>query len=95
MRVVEPFENQPAWKAGVKRDDLIIAVDGESIIGTDLVSAIDKIRGPKGSKVVLTIVRQGEDAPIDIEVTRDRIEIPTIATDTLDGEHCLYPAQHV
>ncbi|MFN8464307.1 MAG: S41 family peptidase [Caldilineaceae bacterium] len=86
VRVVEPFENQPAWKAGVKRDDLIVAVDGESIIGTDLVSAIDKIRGPKGSKVVLTIVRQGEDAALDIEVTRDRIEIPTIATDTLDGD---------
>ena len=85
VRVVEPFENQPAWKAGVKRDDLIVAVDGTSVIGTDLVSAIDKIRGPKGSKVVLTIVREGEDAPLDIEVTRDRIEIPTIATDTLDG----------
>ncbi len=86
VRVVEPFENQPAWKAGVKRDDLIIAVDGESVIGTDLVTAIDKIRGPKGSKVVLTVVRQGEDAPLDIEVTRDRIEIPTIATDTYDGD---------
>ena len=86
VRVVEPFENQPAWKAGVKRDDLIIAVDGESVIGTDLVTAIDKIRGPKGSTVVLTVVRQGEDAPLDIEVTRDRIEIPTITTDTYDGD---------
>jgi carboxyl-terminal processing protease len=86
VRVVEPFENQPAWKAGVKRDDLIIAVDGESVVGTDLVSAIEKIRGPKGSKVLLTIAREGEDAPLDLEVTRDRIEIPTIATDTLDGD---------
>jgi carboxyl-terminal processing protease len=86
VRVVEPFENQPAWKAGVKRDDLIIAVDGESVVGTDLVTAIDKIRGPKGSKVVLTIARVGEEEPFDVEVTRDRIEIPTIATDTLDGD---------
>jgi carboxyl-terminal processing protease len=86
VRVVEPFENQPAWKAGIKRDDLIIAVDGETVVGTDLVSAIDKIRGPKGSKVVLSIVREGEEAPFDVEVTRDRIEIPTIATDTLDGD---------
>jgi carboxyl-terminal processing protease len=85
VRVVEPFENQPAWKAGVKRDDLIIAVDGESVIGTDLVSAIENIRGPKGSKVILTLVRAGEE-PFDVEVTRDRIEIPTIATDTLDGD---------
>jgi carboxyl-terminal processing protease len=86
VRVVEPFENQPAWTAGVKRDDLILAVDGESVVGTDLVSAIEKIRGPKGSKVVLTIARELEEAPMDIEVTRDRIEIPTIATDTLDGD---------
>ena len=53
VRVVEPFENQPAWEAGVKRDDLIIAIDGESVIGTDLTSAINKIRGPKGSTVEL------------------------------------------
>ena len=83
--VVEPFENQPAWNAGIKRDDLIMAIDGESIIGTDLTSAIEKIRGPKGTKVVLTIARQGEEEPLEIEVTRDRIEIPTIATDTLPG----------
>ncbi len=86
VRVVEPFENQPAWKAGVKRDDLIIAVDGESVVGTDLSAAIDKIRGPKGSTVVLTIVRTGEEQPFDVDVLRDRIEIPTIATDTLDGD---------
>jgi carboxyl-terminal processing protease len=86
VRVVEPFENQPAWKAGVKRDDLIIAVDGETVVGTDLVSAIEKIRGPKGSKVVLTLVRTGAEEPFDVEVTRDRIEIPTIATDTYDGD---------
>ncbi len=84
--IVEPFENQPAWNAGVKRDDLVIAVDGESIVGTDLTSAIEKIRGPKGTKIVLTIIRQGEEAPLEIEVTRDRIEIPTIATDTLPGD---------
>lgn len=85
VRIVEPFENQPAWNAGIKRDDFVVAVDGESIVGTDLTSAIEKIRGPKGSKVVLTIVRQGLEAPIDIEVVRDRIEIPTITTDTVGG----------
>jgi carboxyl-terminal processing protease len=57
--VVEPFENQPAWNAGVKRDDLVVEVDGEEIIGTDLTSAVQKIRGPKGSTVKLTIMRQG------------------------------------
>jgi len=85
VRIVEPFENQPAWKAGVKRDDLVIAVDGESVVGTDLTSAIEKIRGTKGSTVKLTIVREGATEPIEIDVVRDRIEIPTIATKTVGG----------
>ena len=86
VRIVEPFENQPAWEAGIKRDDLITHVDGEEIIGTDLMSAIEKIRGPKGTPVVLTIVRLTEEAPFDVEVVRDRIEIPTIETDTVGGD---------
>lgn len=91
VRVVEPFENQPAWQAGVKRDDLITHVDGESIIGTDLTSAIEKIRGPKGSTVVLTIARFGVDGPFDVEIVRDRIEIPTIETRSL-GDGLVYIA---
>jgi carboxyl-terminal processing protease len=86
LRIVEPFENQPAWKAGVKRDDLVVAVDGVSVIGTDLTSAIEKIRGTKGSKVLLTIVRKDEEKPFDVEVVRDRIEIPTIASDMVGGD---------
>lgn len=86
VRIVEPFENQPAWKAGIKRDDLITHVDGEEIVGTDLTSAIEKIRGPKGSTVVLTIVRLTEEQPFDVEVVRDRIEIPTIETRTVSDD---------
>jgi len=86
VRIVEPFENQPAWEAGIKRDDFITHVDGEEIIGTDLTSAIEKIRGPKGSTVVLTIVRLTEEEPFDVEVVRDRIEIPTIETKTVGGD---------
>jgi carboxyl-terminal processing protease len=86
LLIVEPFENQPAWKAGIKRDDLVTHVDGESIIGTDVTSAVEKIRGPKGTTVVLTVVRLGEDAPFDVEVERDRIEIPTIETEVVGGD---------
>lgn len=85
VRVVEPFENQPAWNAGIKRDDLILAVDGESVVGTDLNSAVARIRGPEGSTAVLTIVRAGENEgePFDVEVVRDRVETPTVSTDAL------------
>jgi len=88
VRVVEPFENQPAWNAGVRRDDLILAVDGESVIGTDLNSAVSKIRGPKGSTVVLTILRFGENnnEPFEISVVRDTIESPTVSSDRFGTE---------
>ena len=85
LRIVEPFENQPAWQAGIKRDDLVTHIDGESIIGSDLTEAIKKIRGPKGTKVVLTVARQGVDEPFDVEIVRDRIEMPTIETREVGG----------
>lgn len=86
VRIVEPFENQPAWKAGIRRDDLVTHVDNESIVGTDLTSAVEKIRGPTGTTVVLTIVRIGEERPFDVEVVRDRIEIPTIESNVVGGD---------
>ncbi len=91
LMITEPFENQPAWNAGIRRDDVVIAVDGESIVGTDLNSAVSKIRGPKGSTVLLTVVREGEAEPFDVEVVRDLIETPTISTDSLgDADEIAY-----
>lgn len=81
--VTEPFENQPAWNAGLRRGDLILAVDGESIVGTDLDSAVSRIRGPKGSEVVLIVQRGADTVPFAITVQRARVEIPTITTGTL------------
>lgn len=83
LEISEPFENQPAWKAGLRRGDLIMAIDGVSIVGTNLNDAVAKIRGPKGSKVTLTVQRKGEEEPSIITVVRDRIESPTISTDSL------------
>ncbi len=88
VRVVEPFENQPAWNAGMRQGDLILAIDGESVVGTDLTSAVAKIRGPRGSTVLLTIQRppaSGEAAtePYDVEVERATIESPTVTTEAL------------
>jgi carboxyl-terminal processing protease len=83
LRISEPFENQPAWQAGLRRGDLVMAVDGESLQGSTLNEAVDKIRGPKGTMVLLTIVRTGVAEPFNVEVVRDLIETPTIATDTI------------
>ena len=82
LLITEPFENQPAWEAGLRRNDLILAVDGESLVGTSVSDAVRLIRGPKGTEIVLTVQR-GDAPPFDVTVTRDLIAIPTIATDTL------------
>ncbi len=84
VRIVEPFENQPAWNAGLRRGDLVIAVDGEPVSEmADLTEAIAKIKGPKGTTVTLTILRPGRDEPFDVEVVRDVIQIPIVFTDVV------------
>lgn len=83
LLIVEPFENQPAWTAGLRRGDLILAVDGESIVGSTLNEAINRIRGPKGSEVVLNVQRGRDGVPFGVTVARARVEIPTINTSTL------------
>ncbi|MCC7353741.1 MAG: S41 family peptidase [Anaerolineae bacterium] len=80
VRIIEPFEGQPAWRAGIRRDDVVIAVDGKDITKMTLYETISLIRGPKGTKVVLTIRRAGVEKPFDVEVTRARIEIPTVTS---------------
>jgi len=83
VRLVEPYENQPAWNAGLRRNDLVVAVDGEPVADmSDLTEAISKIKGPKGSPVVLTIERAGVDEVFDVTVVRDVIQIPIVFSDT-------------
>jgi carboxyl-terminal processing protease len=76
--IVEPFEGQPAWKAGLRRGDVIIAVDGKDITQQTLTQNISLIRGPQGTKVRLTIRRPNVEKPFDVEVTRARIEIKSV-----------------
>jgi len=85
LEIVRPLEGQPAETAGVKPGDIVIAVDGESIEGLGLYEAIALIRGPQGSLVVLTVEREGEPAPLDIEITRARIPMPTIEYELLES----------
>jgi carboxyl-terminal processing protease len=77
LQITRVFADSPAEKAGLKSGDLIIQVNGASIVGDDLSVQVAKVRGPAGSKVTLTIVR-GEDKPFDVEVTRATIEIKLV-----------------
>lgn len=88
--IVAPFKDSPAEKAGIKPNDQILSVDGESVEGLDLFQATLKIRGEKGSKVKLEIARQGLQKPLVVEVVRD--EIPQI---TVYGEMKKYAGKQI
>ena len=82
VRIVEPFKDQPAWNAGIRRGDLIIAVNGEDVAElSNLSEAINRIKGPSGTDVLLTVRREGLEDPFDIPVTRDRVEVPIVETE--------------
>ncbi len=76
MTIVSPLEGSPAEAAGIKSGDVIIAVDGESIKGWLVDEVVAAVRGPKGTKVTLTIDRSGET--LQITITRDEIKIPVV-----------------
>lgn len=78
VTVVSPFKDSPAEKAGIRPNDQIVSVDGESIEGLSLQEAVKKIRGPKGTKVVLGILRSGMTEPITITVVRDTIPLESV-----------------
>ena len=84
--IVEPIEGQPAWEAGLRRDDVILAVDGEDVTEMPLEEAIALIRGPRGTSVRLLILREGEPALFEVEVVRARIETPVVQSRMLEGD---------
>ena len=78
LMVVGPLPNSPAIRAGVKPGDIVLAVDGRSVDGFDLLAAVELIRGPKDSTVVLTILHVGALRPVEISVVRDTIELTSV-----------------
>ena len=82
VKVVSPIDDTPADKAGVEAGDFITKVDGESTLGKTLDEAVDKMRGPVGSEIIITIVREGIDEPYDISIIRDTIEIKAVKART-------------
>ena len=79
--VVAPLKGTPAYKAGVKKGDVLISVDGKNIVGSSLDEAIKLIRGKAGTDVVLTFAREGAILPVEIKITRGIIDVPTADTE--------------
>lgn len=86
VRVSKIIKNTPAEASGLQQDDYIYKVDGEDMQGKDSSYVVSKIKGEAGTKVTITVVREGTTDPIDIEVERQKIESPTVEYQMLDND---------
>ncbi len=82
VKVVSPIDGSPAAAAGMESGDFVTHVDGESLLGLTLNEAVDLMRGPVGSEITITVVREGEAEPLDVTITRDIIKLTAVRART-------------
>ena len=87
VKVISPIDDTPAARGGVEAGDLIIKIDGGSVKGLTLDEAVEKMRGPKGSDITITIVRDGVDQPFDLELTRDTIKVRSVRAELKEKDY--------
>ena len=85
VKVITPTEDTPAHRAGIKAGDFITHLDGQLLYGLDLDEAVEKMRGPPGTRTTVTIVRPGRDKPFDVALTRAKIELRPVKWEVKDG----------
>ena len=85
LTVISPIEGTPAQKAGIMAGDKILEINGESTQGMDINEAVNKIKGPKGTEVVLSIFRNGFDDIKEFKIIRDVISIKSVSYEKLDN----------
>jgi carboxyl-terminal processing protease len=90
LAVIAPLEGTPAQKAGIRAGDLIVHIKDENknidrdSLDLSLVEAVEIIRGPKDSKVTLTLIREGENKPIEADLVRDEIVVPRVTLEEIN-----------
>ncbi|WP_304621021.1 S41 family peptidase [Paracoccus sediminilitoris] len=84
VKVVSPIDDTPAAEAGVQSGDFITHVNGESLLGLNLDEAVEMMRGPVGSEITITILREGETEPFDLTMARDTIKL-TVVRSRVEG----------
>lgn len=85
ITIVNPFENGPGYEAGMRKDDILFAVEGEEVTGTDINSVVAKIKGESGTSVNLTVYRPSTEEYIDMTVERRVVQNPTVTSEMKDG----------
>ena len=83
IKVISPIDDTPASRAGIEPGDLIVKIDDHPVKGMSLMDAVDRMRGPAGSKITLTLVR-GAGRPFDVELERAVIKVRSVRTETLE-----------
>ena len=78
IKVVSPIDETPAAKAGILANDIITKLDDDQVQGLTLNQAVEKMRGPVNTKIKLTVMRKGQDKPIEISITRDIIRVRAV-----------------
>jgi len=84
VKIVAPIDDTPAYKAGVKSGDLIIRLDEKPVKGMDLADAVKIMRGKPGTDILLTIIREGEEKPLKITITRAIIKVVSVKNRMLE-----------
>lgn len=90
LTVIAPIEGTPADKVGLKASDIILRIDEHSTLNMTIDEAVGLMRGKPGTKIVLTVVREGENKPLSFEIIRDIIKIDSVYTKTIEDENLLY-----
>ncbi len=78
VKVVSPIDDTPAYRTGIQAGDLISYIDGEQVMGLTLSEAVERMRGPVNTKIVITVLREGEKEPLEITIVRDIIRIHSV-----------------
>lgn len=84
VRIVSPIDDTPGSRSGLQPGDYITGIDGEEVYGMSLDQAVDKMRGYANTSIILTIYRDGDDAPFDVEIIREIIQITPVKFELLD-----------
>jgi carboxyl-terminal processing protease len=84
LTVVAPIDGTPAWRAGIQPGDRIVKIEGLTTKDLSLADAVKKMRGPKGTKVTITVVRDGAKEPFDVQLTREVIQVQSIKSQELE-----------
>jgi carboxyl-terminal processing protease len=86
LKVVAPIDETPAAKAGILANDIITKINDEQLQGVPLNQAVDKMRGPANSTIKLTILRKGQEKPIDLSLTRQIIRVHSVRSEVEGGD---------